>query len=208
MNDSISPQIKSEKETKGSTMQTEITSSLIDKLRLPVNYGGHASAKKILTTVPVGKPGKGRFFRTHADDAQTMEALIYEDKEQSDIYIVSPQVGHLLESLTRRVRIYVTVDRADNPFLVPVPLPDADGTRNRWHDSLEKAVIHGKKAWIRIGANKATGSYEVFEATQSASIPAPSWPDESIESLVEIAFAGKMILDENHPVVDSLLGRV
>lgn len=189
-------------------MQTKITSSLINKLRLPMDYGGQSGAKKILTTVPVGKPSKGRFFRTHTDDAQTMEALIYEDKEQNDLYIVSPQIGHLLESLTRRVRIYITVDRADNPFLVPVPLPDADGTRNRWHESLEKAILHGQKAWIRINANKATGSYEVFEATQSASIPAPTWPSEDIETLVEIAFAGKMILDESHPVVDSILGRV
>ena len=189
-------------------MQTKITSPLIEKLRLPADYGGQSGAKKILTTVPVGKPNKGRFFRTHPDDAQTMEALIYEDKEQGDVYIVSPDVGPLLESLTRRVRIYITVDRADNPHLVPVPLPGTDGVRNRWHDSLEKAILHGRNAWIRISANKATGGYEIYEATQSASIPAPKWPEQDIETLVETAFAGKMILDENHPIVDSILGKV
>ena len=189
-------------------MQTEVTSSVIDQLRLPANYGSQFGTKRVLTTVPVGKPNKGRFFRTHPDAEQTMEAVIYEDKEHGDTYIVSPQVAHLFDTLTRLVRIYVTVDRADNPYLVPVPLPDTDGSRNRWHESLEKAVIHGQKAWIRISANKATGSYEVYEANQSASIPQPTWPNEGIETLVEIAFAGKMILDETHPVIDSILGRV
>ena len=34
-------------------------------LRLSQNFGETLGVKKVLTTVPVGKPPKDRFFRTH-----------------------------------------------------------------------------------------------------------------------------------------------
>lgn len=169
--DANEPNVTMFKET---AMQTETTSALIEKLRLPSNYGNQAGTKKILTTVPIGKPGKDKFFRTHPDDNQTMEALVYEEKEQGETYIINPQIAPLLGSLVRRVRLYIVVDRANNPSLIPVPLVGEDGVRNRWHESLEKAVLHGQKSWIRIMANKATGSYDIYEAVTQ--IAPPTWP--------------------------------
>ena len=39
--------------------------SLLQSLRLPANYGATFGVKKLLTNVPVGKPKKANFFRTH-----------------------------------------------------------------------------------------------------------------------------------------------
>ena len=48
------------------------------------------------------------------------------------------------------------------------------------------------------------GGYDVFEAT--GQLPPPQWPTESFEDLLEIAFRGRLITDENHPLVQQLLG--
>ena len=50
------------------------------------------------------------------------------------------------------------------------------------------------------------GAYDVFEA--EASLSEPEWPEHDIEALIEVAFRGKIISSLEHPVVQSLLGRI
>ena len=46
--------------------QQTTTTTDIKSLRLPANYGATLGVKKLLTNVPVSKPKKPQFFRTHA----------------------------------------------------------------------------------------------------------------------------------------------
>jgi hypothetical protein len=99
----------------------------------------------------------------------------------------------------------VAIDRHNNVFLIPVPLPGEDGKRNPWHDSLASAVSLAESTWIRIGANMHVGAYDVYRA--EGNIPEPEWPDVSMEELIGVAFRGKVIPDIDHPVIQALLGR-
>ncbi len=178
----------------------------LEALRLPANYGVTLGVKKLLTTVSVSKPKKPQFFRTHSADSMTFTAMFLEQKEARESYVVLPNVAQEISELVRPVMLHAAIDRQNNVFLIPVPLPGEAGTRNPWHESLAQAVELAKFKWLRLTANMHTGSYDVFEAT--GALPDPEWPPHGIDALVEVAFRGKIITSLEHPVVQSLLGRV
>ena len=185
---------------------TTTTGTDLKSLRLPANYGASLGVKKLLTNVLVGRPKKSNFFRTHPSDEMTFPAMILENKEARESYVVVPDVAQEISELVRPVMLHAAIDRQNNVFLIPVPLPGEAGTRNQWHESLAQAVEYAKLKWIRITANMHVGGYDVNEA--QADLPEPEWPAHDIDSLVQVAFRGKIITSLDHPVVQSLLGRV
>jgi len=178
----------------------------LKSLRLPANYGATLGVKKLLTIVLVGRPKKPQFFRTHGSEDMAFPAMILENKESRESYVVVPEVAQEISELVRPVMLHAAIDRQNNVFLVPVPLPGDDGTRNPWHESLAQAVEHAKAKWIRIAANMHVGGYDIYEA--EGALPDPEWPEDGIDALVEVAFRGKIISSLDHPVVQSLLGKI
>ena len=182
------------------------TALSLESLRLPPNYGATLGVKKLLTNVHVGKPKKPQFFRTHVDENMSFNAMLLEQKESRETYVVVPEVAQELSELVRPVQLNAAIDRQNNPFLIPVPLPGEDGNRNPWHESLAQAVELAKTQWLRISANMAMGAYDVFVA--EGPLPDPEWPELTIDVLIQVAFRGKIITDLEHPIVQSLLGRI
>jgi len=178
----------------------------LNELRLPANYGATFGVKKVLNSVSVGKPNKAQFFRIHASQEMTFLAMILEQKETRETYLVRPDVADQIAELVRAVQLLVGVDRQGNAFLVPVTLPGLDGRRNKWHESLAQACELAKAKWIRIAANMGVGAYDVFEA--QAELMPPEWPEYGLDQMIEVAFRGKIVESLEHPVVRSLLGRV
>ena len=185
---------------------TTTTGTDLKSLRLPANYGASLGVKKLLTNVLVGRPKKSNFFRTHPSDEMTFPAMILENKEARESYVVVPDVAQEISELVRPVMLHAAIDRQNNVFLIPVPLPGEAGTRNQWHESLAQAVEYAKLKWIRITANMHVGGYDVNEA--QADLPEPEWPAHDIDSLVQVAFRGKIITGLDHPIVQSLLGKI
>ena len=175
-------------------------------LRLSQNFGQTLGVKKVLTTVPVGKPTKDRFFRTHESSNWVYPTWILENKATGETYIVSEEVASVLGDLVRAVELYTAIDRQNNVFFTPIPLPGPNGVRNPWHESLLQAVVRARLVWLRITANKDLGGYDIFEAT--AKLPEPIWPDITIDELLAIAFRGRIITSPDHPVVQEKLGGV
>lgn len=180
--------------------------SPFSSLRLPQNFGESLGVKKVMTMVPVGRPSKDRFFRTHASPSWVFPTCILENKAAGEIYVVSQEVASVLGDLVRTVELYPVIDRQNNPSLVSIPLPGPNGIRNPWHESLAQAVERAKSVWIRISANKDLGGYDVCEA--AAKLPDPVWPDTTMDELLETAFRGRIITDPYHPVVQDKMGRI
>ena len=194
---------------KALTITPKVTSSLaldVKSLRLPANYGATLGVKKLLTSVSVGKPEKSRFFRCHPSSEMTFMAMLLEQKEPHEYYVVMPDIAQAISELVRPVMLHAAIDRQNNVFLIPVPLPGDSGTRHPAHESLAQAVEYAKLHWIRIAYNKPTSGYDVYEAM--GVIPEPEWSAHDIDSLVDIAFRGKVIDSLDHPVVQSFLGRI
>ena len=136
----------------------------------------------------------------------TFPAMILENKEARESYVVVPEVAQEISELVRPVMLHAAIDRQNNVSLIPVQLPGEDGTRNPWHESLAQAVEHAKLKWLRITANMHAGGYDVYEA--EGELPEPEWPAHDIDALVQVAFRGKIITSLDHPVVQSLLGKI
>ena len=185
---------------------TTSTGADLKSLRLPANYGATLGVKKLLTNVLVGRPKKASFFRTHTADEMTFPAMILENKEARESYVVVPEVAQEISELVRPIMLHAAIDRQNNVLLIPVPLPGEDGTRNPWHESLAQAVEHAKLKWIRITANMHAGGYDVYEA--EGELPEPEWPAHDINALIQVAFRGKIITSLDHPVVQALLGKI
>lgn len=177
----------------------------LKNVRLPTNYGATLGVKKLLTTVQVGRPKKPQFFRTHQDEDMFFPAMILENKEAQESYVVYPEVAQAINELVRPAILYAAIDRQNNVFLIPVPLPGDSGVRHPTHESLAQAVEHAKLKWIRITYNKHNSGYDIYEA--EAVLPDPDWPSGDIDSLVQIAFRGKIIKSLDHPVIQAHLGR-
>jgi len=188
------------------TNSTQKSISSLQSLRLPANYGVTLGVKKLLTTVPVGKPKKPQFFRTHTDSEMIFAAMLLEQKELRESYVVVHAVATQISELVRPVQLHAAIDRQNNVFLIPVQLPNESGIRNPWHESLAQAVEHAKLNWIRITANMHSGGYDVYEA--EGVLPEPAWPESDIDALVQVAFRGKIITSLEHPVVQALLGKI
>jgi hypothetical protein len=178
----------------------------LNALRLPATYGATLGVKKVLNNVPVGKPKKAQFFRVHTSPDMTFNAMLLEQKDTRESYLVMPDVAHQINELVKAVQLMAAIDRQGNVCLVPIPLPGEDGNRNPWHESLAQAMELAKSKWIRIAANMSGGAYDVFEA--QADLAPPEWPEYGLDALVEVAFRGKIIKDLEHPVIQSLLGKV
>ena len=190
------------------TVQVENVSqgSPFSSLRLSQNFGETLGVKKVLATVPVGKPTKDRFFRTHTSPSWVFPTWILENKAARETYIVSPEVASVLGDLVRPVELYAVIDRQNNPYLVPIPLPGPNGVRNSWHESLLQAVLPARLVWLRISANMDLKGYDIFEA--AANLPEPIWPETTMDELLEVAFRGRIITGVDHPVVQDRLGRI
>ena len=180
--------------------------SPFSSLRLTQNFGETLGVKKVLTTVPVGRPSTDRFFRTHPSPSWVFPGWVLENKVAGETYLVSTEVASVLGSLARPVELYAAIDRQNNPFLIPIPLPGPNGVRNPWHESLAQAVERAKVVWLRISANKDLGGYDIYEAT--AKLPDPIWPDITMDELLEIAFRGRIIQNVDHAIVQERLGNI
>ena len=176
-------------------------------LRLPQNFCEAIGLTRQITRVPVRKPQKSEFFRVRPGEAWRLQTMVLEIKEESETYIVLPDVWDALSDLIKPAVLHSAVDRKGNFFLIPVPMPTHDGRRNSWHDSLASAVDAAESAWVRAVANLKNGSYDLYVA--NGDLPGPDWPEAAgFSDLVNIAFKSRIIASPDHPVVKQLNGEI
>jgi hypothetical protein len=176
------------------------------ELRLSQNFAETAGVRKLLTTVPVGKPSNQDFVRVHSDDAFHVETVVLELKEEGETFLVAkPLWPELAGELTPKV-LYLSVNRQGVPRIWPIRLPGEDGRIDNWNASALEAAQIARTRWIRVVANRSLGAYEIFEAT--GALPEPPWPAHSFQEILNIAFKGRCIAELDHPVIRRLRGEL
>jgi hypothetical protein len=175
-----------------------------DNLRVRGDHLNGVNVEKLLTTVPIRKPGRQSFVRVHPDEAYRLDTVLLESKDESETYLITPALASELPG-ARVARLHLFVDRGNNPALWAIPLPGADGRENEWHRSARAAAEQAMARWVRIEANKALGGYVVYAA--AGEIDEPQWPKETLEELLRVAFgAERYIRAADHPVARRLRG--
>lgn len=178
----------------------------LDALRLPQGLANAYSVRRLITRVPVRKPIKTEFFRVRPGEAWRIQTMILELREEGETYLLTPAMWAALPELLRPAVLHTAIDRGNNVFIVPVPLPGHDGRRNPWHQSLHSAVTTAESRWVRSVANLQQKRYDVYVA--EGNIADPEWPDTTFESLMQIAFMDRVIDSPDHPVIRRLRGEL
>jgi hypothetical protein len=181
----------------------------LEAIRLSTEDAGEIGTREILTRVPVRKPRRGEFFRCHPEPKMSLSVTVYVDQEEQDeVYFVAPAMrGELAEDL-RAVLLQLAISRKRVVFIWPLTISSDKSPLGRsWHETARKAAEIAKEFWIRITADKSLGGYRVRKA-EGENLSEPEWPDKSFNELLTIAFADRIIMSEDHPVVRRLRGLV
>jgi hypothetical protein len=177
----------------------------LSALRLSQNFLETGGAKKLLTTVPVRKPGKQDFVRVHPapEFREPFAVIILADDNER--YLVTAQIAAALPAEIATEMFYTAINRQRVLFLWPVRLPSSDGREIEWHRSAREAAERAMHCWIRVQSNRSLGAYEMTEAP--GQIPDPEWPTEyTFRDLLKIAFRDRIISNFDHAVLKRLRG--
>ena len=81
------------------------------------------AVRRVITRVPVRKPGNQEFFRAHPDERYRIDTGIIDLRDDRESYLIHPQLREELADEIRAVRLYTCISRAGAVFLWAVPLP-------------------------------------------------------------------------------------
>lgn len=176
----------------------------LNALRMPQNFDQAVGATKKTLTVPIRKPGKQDWFRVHPE--YEFRALILEVRDEGDNYLVSPELALELENEISPRVLVLAQTRAGTNIIWPLRTPNRDGRQDQWMRSGLEAMRVAKSEWTRMSANMHLGAYEV--RTTGALVSGPTWPSESFEELLQIAFHERIITSVDHPAVRRLRGEI
>ena len=178
----------------------------LSALKLDQSFADTVGVKKILNTVPVGKPNKQDFIRVNPDpEFRLSPAALIELKDDRESYLVTPTMAANLPGEFSPCSLFLAINRQGILRVWPVKLPGGDGKINPWHQSAAEAAEHAMSCWVRVTANMSLGAYELFEAT--GNLPEPVWPEHSFPEILKIAFRGRVVDSPEHPLVLKLQGQ-
>jgi hypothetical protein len=172
-------------------------------LRLDQSFVESCGVRKLLTTVPVGKPNKQDFIRVHpSPDYRQMVGLI-DLKEEREVYLVPQTLAHELVGEFAPYTLFTTINRQGVVRLWNVRVPDVDGRAIEWHRSAAEAAERAMTQWVRVTSNMSLGAYETRVSDSTAE---PQWPEQTFNELLRIAFRDRLITTLDHAVVKRLRG--
>jgi hypothetical protein len=169
------------------TLQTALPHHSIsqakDFVRLHPNEETHWSPELCFVNVPI----KG----------QKRDTLHLIDEELAMRFLPSARI--------LRFRLALASKPGDVFFLCHVPTRNAD---NSWNSSNLQACEQAKSLWTMVSSRKEENvdAYKIDAARHADAFPKPEWPTQSLNDLIGITFAGRMIEREDHPGLLRLIG--
>ena len=177
----------------------------IGSLRLPDSYALVNSGIKLPTKATFGKLSKHRFSRSHPADEYKFPALLVDDKEGREVYLVMPHLAAYLGSMAKSVILRMVVDSAATPKLIAEPIIDAASRTTLWTTTMLEAIRLSEEAWVRIESNMDAQQYTIIQA--ASNLGDPQWPTQTMEALIHEVFLGRIITSEEHPLISQLQGK-
>jgi hypothetical protein len=174
------------------------------RLRITPDYLESTNVKKLLTTVPIRRPGPQDFFRVHPSPKYRETLAFVEIKDDNEVYIADLGAVPELQTECFIATLFTGITRTGVLFTWPVRVPAVDGRTNDWHTSAAVAAQHAMTSWVRMKANMSLRAYEIFEA--ESTIPDPQWPELTFGEIYRIAFKDRLINDPDHPAIKRLRG--
>jgi hypothetical protein len=185
---------------------TTTNAGRFDPARLRFSQGFEAGATNKSYPITARKPDRHCWFMAHTDPSYHFQTMVLDIKADRETYLVEPDLREELALELTPKLIVPCITRQHNVFLWPVSLPDESGRVNKWTNSAMDAVEEAMHGWIRLVANMEAGGYDTYRPR--VQIDPPTWPDLTLEAMLEKAFRHYLIDTLDHPRVRALLGEV
>jgi hypothetical protein len=173
-------------------------------LRLNQSFTDGPAVKKLLTKIPVRKPGAQDFVRVHPGVDYRLNTAVIILKDDRETYLVTPALVPELATECVPVSLFTTMSRQGDLTLWPVRLPGPEGKDMEWWRSAREAAEMAMTSWVRIKANTSLGAYDIYKA--DGAISDPVWPELPFREMLRIAFRDYLIDSTGHAVIKRLRG--
>jgi hypothetical protein len=163
-----------------------------------------------VTTIPIRKPAREWWVRTHPSEAYRILTYVLELKESNDrdILLVDPDlVDAVVDEQCLSSRLLVTsITRQGTVFLWPLRIPDEANKLDSWNRSALDLAEVAAGEWIRVHADPESASYHY--RTAQAAIPPPEWPSTTFAEILRTAFKDHYVDKIDHPTLRKLRGEL
>jgi hypothetical protein len=159
-------------------------------------------SRKQQTVIPVRKPSKKQFVRTHASPdfrADSMPTIV--DEATGEVYLLAADfdLPADIENKVDMVNMAAAITADGSIFLWFYK-----NSTNSWSESARIAIREASRRWVRVLPDKSSNGY-LLEAPMVA--PAdPVWPPMTFTEILETAFGARYIDSLQHPQIKRLRG--
>ena len=173
-----------------------------------------ANVETLQSPLPVHNISAAKdFVRLHPDVSNYWsDALCFLDvpikgQKRNTLHLITEDLAlRFLEAgEIKRFRLALASKPNDVFFLCEIPTENLD---NSWNDTNLEACEKAKTQWTKATSRKGEGvdNYKIIFAKDLDTFPDPNWPTQSVGELIERAFAGRMIITEDHPALLRKIG--
>jgi hypothetical protein len=172
-----------------------------------------ANVETLQTALPVHSIAEAKdFVRLHPDDSYWSDELCFvnvpiKGQKRDTLHLITEDLAtqYLPSARIQRFRLVLAAKPFDVFFLCVVPTQNID---NSWVASNLAACEWAKDRWVQVTSRKAEGveSYKVDFARSADAFPESKWPSQTLDVLIEVTFARRMIDRDGHPGLLRLIG--
>lgn len=164
--------------------------------------------KPVLVNVAVDKPTNNVYFRAHSDPEMMLDdtTVLRDNTGTSRAYYYVAPAMRSHPKLVQRIRwvtialLYIWPGGAVQLWPVPILNGKSMASAKSARTAFELAQTH----WTQIVWNEERSDYDV--ETAEAIDKEPVWPEKTINELLKLGFADKVINNEDHSYVRQLRG--
>lgn len=153
---------------------------------------------------PVMKPGSKNFFRVHPSEDYRLYGVGVMEDEDHKIHILQAgyeppeDVGRFVHSVT----LLTCVTHKGGVFLWNIK-----ESTNEWSRSATAVAKTALTKWVRTRPNMALSCYEMEDAPKELESVEPVWPTLSFQEILNSAFEGRIVDNDDYPLIKQLQGR-
>ena len=128
-------------------------------------------------------------------------------QKRDTLHLIGEELAkrYLPSDRIQRFRLALATKPYDVFFLCHVPSQNLDNT---WNDTNLRACLQAKAAWVQATSRKGENAegYQITYARDQGCFPGPNWPKQTLDELILVTFAGRMIDTDDHPGLLRLIG--
>lgn len=179
--------------------------SLINSSKVDQKFDEQVAVVRAQTLIKAERPSLESFVRFHPIFGKDVcLPLVTSGEEKAKYLTIQSFAPKFPKGILKAKHLFPYITRTGSIGMWDVAPLKEGKANNSYVESAHKCVVIGREKWIRL-----TILEERYEAVYpERDFSDPIWPDKTYEEILEQAFAGRFITDDNHPYLQRLRGLI